>query len=151
MFLSTRTHNYREKQGGWLMPLAAFIVIVMALLAVTLGRLVSNTSVASAQELISTQTFYAAEAGAQYGMSRVFYDTASPTSRASGTAACASSNGQVINFNAAGLGGCRTQVNCQSVVDASNTTTFFTISSQANCGSGNVTSQRTVSVSAYLQ
>lgn len=140
-----------QSQGGWLMPVAAFIVVVMGLLAAGMGMVSSQTSIANTQEQISVQSFYAAEAGAQYGMSRVFYDAANPISRTSASTACSAINGSSLTFSVAGMQNCQTSLSCSVAVDSGNTTSFFSISSTANCGVAPVTAQRTVDVSAYLQ
>ena len=46
-----------KKQQGWLMPMAAFIVVVMGLLAVGLSRIGTQSSFAQVQEQISIQAF----------------------------------------------------------------------------------------------
>ena len=133
------------------MPVAAFIVVVMGLLAAGMGMLNSQTSIANAQEQISIQTFYAAEAGAQYGMNRLFYDTVNPVTRTSATIACSAINGSNLNFTVAGMQNCQTTIDCVVNVDSGNTTSFYSISSTANCGVAPVSAQRTVDVSAFLQ
>lgn len=140
-----------HSQGGWLMPVAAFIVVVMGLLAAAMGLVSSQTSIANAQEQISVQAFYAAEAGAQFGMSAVFYDTAAAISRASATNACAVISGTTLNYSAAGMQNCSAIVTCQANIDGADTTTFYSISSVGSCGNSPVDAQRTIDVSAYLQ
>jgi MSHA biogenesis protein MshP len=141
----------RKRQGGWLMPVAAFIIVVMGLLAAGMARIGSQTSIAGVQEQVSLQTFYAAESGAQYAMNRLFYDAAAPVSRTSAAAACAAVNGSSLNLNAPGMLGCQVDLACQESVDAGNTASFFLIDSAANCGSGSLTAARNVQVSAFLR
>ncbi|MCW8196636.1 hypothetical protein F6455_17725 [Proteobacteria bacterium 005FR1] len=138
-------------QGGWLMPMAAFIIVVMGLLAAGMARVGSQTSVAGAQEQISVQTFYAAESGAQYAMNRLFYDTASTVSRSSAANACAAVSGSTLNLNAPGMLNCQVSILCQESVDTGNTTSFFSIDSSASCGTGSLTANRHVRVSTYIQ
>jgi len=133
------------------MPVAAFIIVVMGLLAAGLVQVGSSTAVAGAQEQISVQALYSAESGAQWGMNQLFYDTSTPISRTSADAACGSISGTTLSFTAPGMNGCDTTVTCQVSVDGGNTTSFYQISSAGSCGVGNVTAQRTVQVSAYLQ
>ena len=45
----------RKTQQGFLMPLAIFILVVMGLLALTVARTTSQTSLASSQEAITLQ------------------------------------------------------------------------------------------------
>lgn len=140
-----------KQQAGWLMPMAAFIVVVMGLLAAGLSRVSSTTSVGVAQEFITVQTFFAAESGAQLGMNRVFYSGGGSLDRASATAACTALDGQTLNFSAAGLRGCSTTLSCQVQIDTADTTSFYDISSAAQCGASPVYARRTVEVSAFLQ
>jgi MSHA biogenesis protein MshP len=149
--VASRQPPAQTRQGGWLMPMAAFIIVVMGLLAAGMARVGSQTSVAGVQEQISVQTFYAAESGAQYAMNRLFYDTATAVTRTSASAACGSINGSTLNLNAPGMLNCQVNVLCQESVDTGNTTSFFLINSAASCGTGSVTSTRTVQVSASLK
>ncbi len=139
------------RQRGWLMPVAAFIVVVMGLLAAGMSVVSSQTAIGTAQEQISVQAFYAAEAGAQFGMSSLFYDTGSMVTRASATSACTSVNGSNIVFSAPGMQNCTADIACTANVDGANTTTFYQISSDGRCGSSPVNAQRIIDVSAYLQ
>lgn len=133
------------------MPIAAFIVVVMGILALSLSRLVSQESIATAQERISVQTFFAAESGAQYGMNQLFYDTGVPITTTTADASCAAISGNQLNFNAAGMVGCHTTLSCTVSVDAGSTTHFYQIGSDARCQIGDVSAQRIVDVTAYLQ
>lgn len=133
------------------MPVAAFIVVVMGLLAAGMGIISSQTSIAGAQEQITVQSFYAAEAGAQFGMSAVFYDAASSLTRSSVAADCASISGSAINFTAPGMQGCSATISCSATIDSADTTTFIAIISIGRCGINPVNAERAVDVSAFLQ
>src|SRR5690606_3039437 len=101
-----------KRQRGFLIPLALFIVVVMGLLALALSRTTTQTGLATAQELISLQAFYAAESGAQAGMQALFYNnTGSESSFTDVSAACQTLE-LSINFNASGLNNCRVSVSC---------------------------------------
>lgn len=149
--VANRQSPVKNRQGGWLMPMAAFIIVVMGLLAAGMARIGSQTSVAGAQEQITVQTFYAAESGAQYAMNRLFYDTASAVTRSSAANACAAVSGSNLSLNAPGMLNCEVVISCQESVDTGNTTSFFLIDSAASCGTGSVTAARTVQVSASLR
>ncbi|GAB1266087.1 hypothetical protein [Aurantivibrio infirmus] len=138
-------------QGGWLMPVAAFIVVAMGLLAAAMSVVNSQTSISGAQEQVSVQTFYAAESGAQLGMNRLFYDVSNPISRANASANCAAINGTSLNFSVPGMQACRTSITCQVSIDGADSISFYSISSAATCGGSPVYSQRTVEVSAFLR
>lgn len=133
------------------MPVAAFIVVAMGLLAAAMAVVSSQTSIAGAQEQVSVQTFYAAESGAQLAMNRIFYDTGTAITRPIASANCASVDGTTINFSVSGMQACRVTVSCGVSIDSGNTISFYGISSAATCGGSPVYSERTVEVSAFLQ
>lgn len=142
-----------RRQRGWLMPVAAFIIVVMGLLAAGMVRVGSQTSIAGAQEQITVQTFYAADSGAQFAMNRLLYAT--DADRAAADSACMALGGgpPTLNLNTAGMRNCTVTVSCDVNVFASggNTTSFYDIRSTARCGVNSVRAERTIEVSAYLQ
>ncbi|RYZ93898.1 MAG: MSHA biogenesis protein MshP, partial [Moraxellaceae bacterium] len=69
--------SFRKNQQGFLLPLAIFIIVVMGLFALVVSRNTIQSNTAAVQEAISTQTFYAAESGAQRGMQVLFFPDAS--------------------------------------------------------------------------
>ena len=138
-------------QRGFLMPLAIFILVAMGFFAITTSRVTGRTAIATAQEAISVASFYAAERGAQYAMNRLFYDTGSAISRVSVDANCAGVNGSNLTFTVDGLNGCAASIACAISVDAANTTSYYRIQSQGDCGSGAVSARRNVEISAYMK
>lgn len=133
------------------MPVAAFIVVAMGLLAAAMAVVNSQTTIAGAQEQVSVQTFYAAESGAQLAMNRVFYDASTALTRTIASANCASVDGTTITFSVPGMLACRTTVSCGVSIDGGNTISFYAIASTATCGGPPVYAERTVEVSAFLQ
>ena len=130
------------------MPLAAFILVAMAVMAATLMRTSGQTGISVAQEAITLQAFYAAESGAQLGMSTLYFDNTSPLTQAAVDGRCTAMN-LTPTFNTAGLANCSATVSCAN--NPSGTASFYTITSVGNCGSGEVSSTRTVEVSAYFE
>lgn len=155
-----------SKQQGFLLPLAIFIVVAMAALALVLTRNIIQTNFSATQEMVSAQTFYAAESGAQRGMQIIFYPDAS--SRQAADIRCIAMN-TTIAFGATvtGLKNCSTVVTCgclyqdnsacapgtASNYSASTTkpNSFYKISSVATCGSGNLRSVRTIEAGSFLE
>lgn len=139
-------------QKGFLIPLAAFILVVISLLAAQMMRTSSQVSLAGTQEAISTQAFYAAESGAQAAMSVLFSGNGN---RAAVDVNC--TNVQSQTFSVDGLKNCSATVTCTCVDENNNTCnasasySFYTIESSANCGAAAVTSNRIVQVSAFMQ
>ncbi|UTW46691.1 MSHA biogenesis protein MshP [bacterium SCSIO 12696] len=136
------------RQQGYLMPLAAFILVAMAVMAATLMRTSGQTGISVAQEAITLQAFYSAESGAQLGMSNLYYDSANPLSQAAINNRCDTMN-LAPSFSAAGLSNCSAAVSCGR--NTSGTASFYTITSVGNCGSGEVRATRTVEVSAFFE
>lgn len=146
----------RNNQSGFLIPVAAFLLVVISVLAATLMRTSSQAGLASTQELISIQAFYSAESGAQSGMARLFINN-DPRTGANGVDAhCAAMVSPPV-FSATGLSNCSATVSCSCVDEAGAACSaaavysFYTISSVGICGTGAVTSSRTVQVSAFMQ
>ena len=149
-----QTLKTRQQQSGYLMPLAAFILVVMGLAAVALTRSTSQTAISVSQEAITLQAFYAAETGAQMGMNNLFYDTGAVLIRADTDARCNNLNIANQPLATVGLNNCQVSTNCVATVvppAPDDTTSFYTITSTGNCGSGEVTSTRTVQVSAFFE
>lgn len=148
------------------MPLAIFIVVVMGLFALVISRSAIQTSTASTQEIISTQTFYAAESGAQRGMQVLFFPDAS--FRQQVDTRCTSLN-TTFTDTVAGLKNCSTIVTCTCTfqdgtscapITATNyaanaalskLTSFYKITSAATCGSGNLRAVRTIEAGSFLK
>lgn len=139
-------------ERGFLIPLAAFILVVISLLAAQMMRTSSQVSLAGTQEAISTQAFYAAESGAQAAMSVLFSSNAN---RAAVDVNC--TNVQSQTFSVDGLDNCSATVTCACVDENNNVCnlaasySFYSIESVATCGSAAVTSNRIIKVSAFMQ
>jgi len=138
----------REKQKGFLVPMAAIIVVGIAVLAITISRVAGQSGLTAIQEGLSVQAFYAADSGAQYAMNQVFF---SGTTRASTDSNCTAVSGSTLNYSVTGLNSCSTLITCTISVDAGNTSSFYLINSAASCGSNSSLAQRTVAVSAFMQ
>ncbi len=165
MYLEHKCHAYYS-QRGFLLPLALFILVVMGALAITISRTGMQTQTSSIQEVINVQAFYAAESGAQRGMQSLFLANAS---RQVTDNTCAN---LAINHNFPGVNGlraCVVRVNCQclyrngTVCDAGVnanylpaavigvTTSSYTLTSIASCGTEQYRSVRTIQVGAFLE
>lgn len=164
-------NSFKQKQQGFLLPLAIFIVVVMGLFALVLSRNTIQTGTSALQEVISTQAFYAAESGAQRGMQNLFFNAdisrLSVDSRCNAMIASNASNNHT--FTAAGLNNCSATVTCRclyqndaacspgTATNYSSTnasaplTSYYTIISAATCGSGNLNSVRTIEVGSFLR
>lgn len=137
-----------NRQRGFLIPLAIFIVVVMSFFAIALWRTTIQTSLSGAQELISVQAFYAAESGAQEGMQVLFFPDAS--SRAAVNGRCASMNLNSVFNGVAGLNGCRAAVTCACANCDIGITSYYTVTSIGSCGTGSMSAVRTVKVGSFM-
>ncbi len=133
------------------MPMAAFIIVVMGLLAISLSRIGTQSSFTRVQEQASIQAFFAAESMAQFAMNQLFYSTSMPISRTYSTNECTAVNGSSISFSAAGMNSCTAIVTCSASIDGADSMTFYEVQSQAKCGVEPIWSERTVTVKAFLE
>ncbi|RCW66570.1 MSHA biogenesis protein MshP [Marinobacter nauticus] len=127
-----------HKQNGAGLPVAIFVITVLALLVISMGQLQESSGKSVSLQIQSQRAFFAAESGAQAGVSEVL----------SG-ADCSSVNSPIA-FNVGGLSGCRAVVSCSSVlVDIegnSDLETVHKLLSTGQCGSNADFAQRIIEV-----
>lgn len=133
---------------GFLMPLAAVLIAGVAVLAIAISHMASHSNHSGVQEGLSLQAFYAAESGAQYSMNQLFFNV---NDRAAADVNCASLTGSSLSFSASGLNTCSSNLTCTVSTDAGDTTSFYSVVSEATCGSGDFYAERTITVSAFIQ
>lgn len=146
--------SFRQaKQAGFLLPMAIFIILAMGVLALSLTRFTGQSSVAVTQELISAQTFYAAESGVQFAMNQIFFVPfgGAAITRSAADANCLGLNSSTVNFSGAGLNNCSTTLSCSISVDGDDVISFYRLVSVASCGSAPINAQRSIEVSAVIQ
>ena len=157
-----------KQQQGFLLPLAIFIVVVMGVFALVLSRNTIQATTSSVQEAISTQTFYAAESGAQRGMQVLFLDKTQALTRQAVDGRCAALNA-TYTYTVPGLNNCSAVVACTcryqnaaacapataanytAAAPANNLTSFYNITSTATCGSGILRAERTIETGSFLK
>lgn len=155
-----------QKQRGYLMPLAIFILVAMGFFAATLSRTTAHTALSATQEGITLQAFYAAESGAQLAMSELFYDSAVPLTRLAVDSRCTALAINTV-FVVSGLANCSVTVSCTcnyengascdiangGNYDGSNgvAKSFYQLSSTGQCGPASLQSVRTIDVSARME
>ena len=128
----------KHHQHGFSLPVAIFILVIMALLGAGIVSIMQSSQESAATEVLSTRAFFAAESGAQVALGQLF-------DLSGGAANCAASY-PVIDFNATGLGGCSASATCSSNVVG--TKTYFTITSTGNCAVSSLSATRTVQLMA---
>ncbi|MEX0623028.1 hypothetical protein [Saccharospirillum sp.] len=132
-------NHQANRQRGAGLPLAIFIITVLALIVVTITQLQQGTAEMEIQDLQSTRAFYAAESGAQAALALLF-----PIDGSAGSS-CSAPIYQ-HSFSTPGLNGCRASVSCST--DNLGPTTYYTIISEGVCGSGLDQGRRIVEVRA---
>ena len=119
-------HQAIKKQHGIGLPMALFIITILAMIIAAITDLEESSGVGFSLNVNSMRAFYAAESGAQADMAKIF--------PASGSGASCSSTTSTFSFSTAGLNGCEASVDRSCV--AVEGTDYFTLKSTGSCGSG---------------
>ncbi len=110
-------------QGGFSLPLAIFIIVIMALIGTAMVSLSQTGQRSVASEVQSIRTFYAAETGAQTAVAQLLpLDGSNP-----GCPAVSAS----INLTAQAQDGCTATLTCQALTLAGDD--YYRITSDADC------------------
>lgn len=136
------TSPRRASQRGAGLPMAIFLITVMALVVVTIAQLQETTGEMESLDIQSTRAFYAAESGAQLALTQLIpKDEGQPVE----TASCSNDFYQQ-SFDEGGLSGCQASVDC-AWADSSEGP-VATLTSRGSCGSGLDRAQREIEVRA---
>ena len=125
----------RAQRGAGL-PLAIFLITVMALITVTIAQLQQTTGEMESLDIQSTRAFYAAESGAQLFLT----DVVPPN--ADGDVTCPPS--PTFNFEQEGLSGCTAEIGCD--LDNDTEPLIATVTSTGICGTGMDRASRRIEV-----
>lgn len=152
-----------NRQRGFLMPVALFIIVIMGVYVLVLWRTTSQSNIGAVQEIVTVQAFYAAESGAQRGMADLFFPE---VSRNQTDFACENMS-ITLPFNVTGLENCQATVTCTCVYENASGCTpgntanygptapvvhsFYTLTSTGSCNVNNVSAQRTLEVQASMK
>ncbi len=129
-----------QKQQGAGLPIALFIITVLALLVVGMAQLQERSGQAVSLQIQSQRAFYAAESGAQVAVLKALDASCSAATDA----------GPVI-FDKEGLSSCKAILTCDSVtadIGGSGGDTVYTITSTGVCGVGVDEAKRSIEVRA---
>lgn len=130
-----QTKTAYTNQKGISLAFLLFTIIVVSLLAAALMRLNSQSNLSSAQQVIATRAFFAAESAANLQALAIF-----PVIGTGGS--CSNQN---YNFTAAGLEGCSASTTCSLITI--NTTNYYQVTSAGQCNSGQaLQSTRTIEI-----
>jgi len=131
------------RQRGFGLPLAVFIITVLALIGAAMVALTRTGQESVASEIQSTRAFYAAESGAQIALTYVL-------PLAGGSIGVAGCNALAINpaFTTAGLEGCTASVTCSG--QTVNGDEYYTLTSEGECrfGASGNTARRRIEIMA---
>ena len=128
----------RHTQCGFSLPVAIFILVVLALLGAAMVGIMLNSSRALGSAVLSTRAFFAAQSGAQYALAQLFPLTGAPAS-------CAAAY-PTLTFTASGLAGCNAVVSCSSQTIGSQI--YYTLNSTGSCSAGGDSAVRQIQVQA---
>lgn len=126
----------RGRQGGFSLPLAIFIIVVMALIGTAMVSLSQTGQRSVASEVQSIRTFYAAETGAQTAVAQLLpLDGTKP-----GCGAITSP----LALTPAELSGCTASLNCEALSLSGDS--YYRITSDAQCSFANNDTRRQIEV-----
>lgn len=145
--LLTTSFTRRNMQRGFLIPLAAIIVVGLAVMALGIHSLSRQTSTSTITQGLSVQAFFAAESGGQYALNRLLFNV---SDNAVSDANCVAISGTTINFSAPGLQSCQAEISCLVSVAVGSSLSFYLIESRGSCGAASLFAERRIEISAYL-
>lgn len=129
---------YSKQQRGFSLPVAIFILVIMALIGAAMVSIMQTSQQSLSSEVLSTRAFYAAESGAQLALAQLFPLDGSPAN-------CSASYPTQI-FTSNGLAGCSASVTCSSLTASART--FYTLRSTGVCSVSDSRASREVEVMA---
>lgn len=127
------------RQRGAGLPLALFIIVVLALVVAAMAEMQRGSGEMSSLQIQSQRAFYAAESGAQIALSRLM-----PPDGSAG-ASCTATFYQ-RTFSQPGLSGCSVTVTCR--LDTVSGVNYYTLDSAGLCGNGLDQATRAIEVRA---
>jgi len=130
--------NQPVKNKGFGLPVAIFVITVLAMIVLAITRMDEASSLSFGQNFYSVKAFYAAESGAQIALSKRF--------SSSGVGVACANPIYTQTFTTVGLEGCSVAVSCDSkTVGGQN---YYTFQSTGVCGAGDEQTKRTIEVRA---
>lgn len=132
-----RDNAWLKQQGAGL-PIAIFVVTVLALVVFSMAQIQQGSGEAVSLQIQSQRAFFAAESGAQVAVADVLYEGR----------ACPST--WTLTFTEQALSSCSAQLTC-TAEDASGVAggvgdTLYTLNSRGLCGTGAGAAERVVEV-----
>lgn len=129
--------SYPGREAGAGLPVALFIITVLALLVVGMAQLQESTGQSVSLQIQSQRAFFAAESGAQVAVRDVLEG-----------GSCSAVNAS-LSFTVSALNGCSASVTCAAItadIKGPGGDTVFSIQSTGQCGSGSDQAMRVIEV-----
>ena len=136
---SHRIFRTPSRQRGVGLPVAIFVITVLAAFVVNMGYLVQDNATGRIEYVQSLRALLAAESGGDFGLN-VLFDPSDATSYSS--LSCSSTPVSDSFTNDPGMAGCSASVSCTS--SSSSGETVYTITSVGTCDD----STRTIAIDA---
>lgn len=138
--MSPRRISHKQRGAG--LPIAIFIITVLALLVAGMAQLQESSGQSVSLQIQSQRAFFAAESGAQVGVADALADAnACPAD---------TTTGWTVAFSAAALAGCEARISCSSAVTAgiggNSGDRVYSLGSTGECGGGPDKAERVVEV-----
>jgi|AZIK01.1.fsa_nt_gi MSHA biogenesis protein MshP len=128
----------RSAQAGFGLPMALFVITVLALIIASMSQLQNDSSNSIGLQVNSHRAFYSAEAGVEIALNLLIPPDGSVAR------SCATTPFYSKTYTIAGLNNCSVSVICDSILVNSND--YYTLRSTGYCGNGIDRAQRTVEV-----
>ena len=130
----------KSMQRGFGLPMALFVVTVLAIIIATMASMQGDAAASSSLQVQAHRAFYAAESGIEGALNLLLPPDGSPGQ------ACTVSPFFNPTFTVTGLNGCSASVECSSVTVGGDD--YYTLTSTGSCGSGLDAAQRVLEVRA---
>lgn len=131
----------KKAQSGSSLVMALFIIVLMSILLLALGRQLISASNSVSIEVQGNRAFNAAQSGLQLGLTQLF--------PLNSTANCAVLSAS-FSFNQPGLQNCRAVLRCMQVTNPDVLgRPLFRVTSTGTCQTGDLNSSRVVVMEAY--
>lgn len=133
----------KQAQSGSSLVMALFIIVLMSILLLALGRQLVSSSTSVSIEVQGNRAFNAAQSGLQLGLTQLFpLNINSPSSCVSVAAS--------FSFNQPGLQNCQAVLRCFQVNNPDlPTRPLYRLTSTGSCQAGEIKSSRVVVMEAY--
>jgi MSHA biogenesis protein MshP len=124
-------------QTGAGLPIAIFIITVLALLVIGMAQLQESSGKSVSLQIQSQRAFFAAESGAQVALSELL------SQGDSSLLSCGAAPVGTVDYEAGGLSSCFSEISCSEIGGVSGS---LLITSSGTCGTGTDGAERAVEV-----